>query len=37
MLRLALRYMITDRRVAWINEHRIRWEDRVDSVTAMAS
>lgn len=30
MLRLILRYMITDRRVAWINEHRIRWEDAVD-------
>ena len=30
ILRLMLRYMITDRRVAWINEHRIRWEDPVD-------
>ena len=27
MLRLVFRYMITDRSTAWINEHRIRWED----------
>jgi 2-polyprenyl-6-methoxyphenol hydroxylase-like FAD-dependent oxidoreductase len=29
MLRFAFRYMITDRSVAWINDHRIRWEDPV--------
>ena len=28
MLRVAFRYMITDRSTAWINNHRIRWEDR---------
>ena len=27
MLRLVFRYMITDRSTAWINDHRIRWED----------
>ena len=27
MLRFAFRYMITDRSTAWINDHRIRWED----------
>jgi hypothetical protein len=26
MLRVAFRYMITDR-IAWINNNRIRWED----------
>jgi 2-polyprenyl-6-methoxyphenol hydroxylase-like FAD-dependent oxidoreductase len=28
MLRFAFRYMITDRSTAWMNDHRIRWEDR---------
>ena len=28
MLRFAFRYLITDRSTAWINNHRIRWEDR---------
>jgi 2-polyprenyl-6-methoxyphenol hydroxylase-like FAD-dependent oxidoreductase len=29
MLRFAFRYMITDRSSAWINDHRIRWQDSV--------
>jgi 2-polyprenyl-6-methoxyphenol hydroxylase-like FAD-dependent oxidoreductase len=29
MLRVVFRYMITDRSIAWINDHRIRWEDPV--------
>ena len=29
MLRFAFRYLITDRSTAWINNHRIRWEDTV--------
>jgi 2-polyprenyl-6-methoxyphenol hydroxylase-like FAD-dependent oxidoreductase len=29
MLRFAFRYMITDRSTAWINGHRIRWQDSV--------
>jgi 2-polyprenyl-6-methoxyphenol hydroxylase-like FAD-dependent oxidoreductase len=29
MLRFVFRYMITDRSIAWINYHRIRWEDPV--------
>jgi 2-polyprenyl-6-methoxyphenol hydroxylase-like FAD-dependent oxidoreductase len=29
MLRFVFRYMITDRSIAWINDHRIRWEDPV--------
>jgi 2-polyprenyl-6-methoxyphenol hydroxylase-like FAD-dependent oxidoreductase len=29
MLRFAFRYMVTDRSIAWINDHRIRWEDPV--------
>src|SRR5215211_64364 len=29
MLRLVFRYMITDRSIAWINDHRIQWEDPV--------
>jgi 2-polyprenyl-6-methoxyphenol hydroxylase-like FAD-dependent oxidoreductase len=31
MLRLVFRYMITDRSVAWMNDHRVRWEDPVGS------
>jgi 2-polyprenyl-6-methoxyphenol hydroxylase-like FAD-dependent oxidoreductase len=38
MLRFAFRYMITDRSIAWINDHRIRWEDPVgDHVPAEAT
>lgn len=29
MLRFVFRYMITDRSIAWINDHRIRWDDLV--------
>ena len=29
MMRFAFRYMITDRSIAWINDHRIRWQDSV--------
>jgi 2-polyprenyl-6-methoxyphenol hydroxylase-like FAD-dependent oxidoreductase len=29
MLRFAFRYVITDQRIAWISDHRIRWEDSV--------
>jgi 2-polyprenyl-6-methoxyphenol hydroxylase-like FAD-dependent oxidoreductase len=38
MLRFAFRYMITDRSIAWTNDHRIRWEDPVgDHVPAEAT
>jgi 2-polyprenyl-6-methoxyphenol hydroxylase-like FAD-dependent oxidoreductase len=38
MLRFAFRYMITDRSIAWINDHRIRWEEPVgDHVPAEAT
>jgi 2-polyprenyl-6-methoxyphenol hydroxylase-like FAD-dependent oxidoreductase len=29
MLRFAFHYMITDRSIAWINNHKIRWDDTV--------
>lgn len=29
MLRFAFRYVITDRSIDWINNHRIRWDDTV--------
>ena len=29
MLRFAFDYMITDRSIAWINNHKIRWDDTV--------
>ena len=38
MLRFVFRYMVTDRSIAWINDHRIRWEDPVgDHVPAEAT
>lgn len=30
MLRFAFRYIVTERRIAWINGHRIQWDEPVD-------
>jgi 2-polyprenyl-6-methoxyphenol hydroxylase-like FAD-dependent oxidoreductase len=38
MLRFAFHYVITDRSIAWISDHRIRWQDSVgDHLPAEAS
>jgi hypothetical protein len=29
MLRFVFRYVVTDRSIAWMNDHRIRWDNRV--------
>ena len=38
MLRFLFHYVITDRSIAWISDHRIRWQDSVgDHLPAEAS